>query len=196
MTSPPLAGLLDRQAGVVSRAQALAAGLEPRHIDRLVARRRWWPVHPRVYLVDGRPLTDEVRVRAAALWAGDGAVLAGFAAVWWHGLVEWLPPTVAVTVPRRCPDPRPGVVARRRILRPRDVVALRGVAVPIRPLALLDAAVEAGPAGPELLASAVDHGVRRAELDAVADSSAGAATARRLLGNPPRESTRVRNRYS
>ena len=35
--------VLRRQAGVVSRAQALRAGLTAREIDRLVARRRWVP---------------------------------------------------------------------------------------------------------------------------------------------------------
>ena len=185
---PRFAALLDRQAGVVGRAQALAAGLAPREVDRLVARRLWRPVHPRVYLAAGRPLTDEARVRAAALWAGDGAVVVGAAAVWWHGLGSggsWdrAPATIGVAVPRRCPAERPGVRARRRLLPPADVVTLRGLAVPVRPLALLDAAVEAGPGGAALLSRALRGrpDLTERQLRAVAARSTGTATATRLI---------------
>ena len=114
--------VLRRQAGVVSRAQARSAGTTAQQIDRLVARRRWVPVHPRVYLAATHGFTAEARVRAAVLWAGDGAVLGGLAAVWWHGLLPVLTATVTVTVPRRCPDPRPGVAVRRRVLRAADAL--------------------------------------------------------------------------
>ena len=36
----------------------------------------------------GGPADAEVRVRAALLWAGEGAVLTGAAAAWWHGLLD------------------------------------------------------------------------------------------------------------
>jgi hypothetical protein len=147
-----LAVTLRRQAGVVSRAQVLAAGFAPHEVDRWLARRRLRPVHPRVYLAAGHSFTDEARIRAALLWAGDGAVLAGLAAAWWHGLLERAPVTVGVTVPRRCPAPRPGVRTRRQVRAPAEVVLLRGLAVPVRPLAVLDAAVEAGAGGVALLA--------------------------------------------
>jgi hypothetical protein len=190
---PRLAALLHLQAGVVGRAQALAAGLAPREVDRLVARRVWRPVHPRVYLADGRPLTDEARVRAAVLWAGDGAVVVGAAAAWWHGLGsgghrpdglgDRAPATIGVAVPRRCPAPRPGVRARRRLLPAADVVTLRGLAVPVRPLALLDAAVEAGPGGAALLSGALRGrtDLTERQLRAVAARSTGTATAARLI---------------
>ena len=178
-----LAAVLDRQAGVVGRAQALAAGFGPREVDRLLARRLWRPVHPRVYLAAGRPLTDEARVRAAALWAGDGAVVVGAAALWWHGLTARAPDTVGVAVPRRCPAARPGVLARRHLLAAGDVVTLRGLAVPVRPLALLDAAVEAGAGGAALLRRVMggDAGLTEHELRAVAARTAGTATAARLI---------------
>jgi hypothetical protein len=175
-----LAALLDRQAGVVSRAQALAVGLAPREVDRHLARRLWRPLHPRVYLAAGHPHTDEARVRAAALWAGDGAVVVGLAAAWWHGLAPRAPAVVALAVPRRRAA-RPGVSARRRRLPPGDVVTLRGLAVAVPALALLDAAVEAGAGGPALLRRAVCTGVGLADLRAVADRAAGTATAERLI---------------
>jgi hypothetical protein len=176
-----LAALLERQAGVVSRAQALAAGLSAREVDRYVTRRRWWPLHPRVYLAADHPLTDEARVRAAALWAGDGAVVVGAAAAWWHGLLPHAPRIVAVAAPRRCPAARPGVTARRRVVRAEEVVTVRGLRVPVRPLALLDAAVEAGAGGPALLHRALPDDVVLRQLWEVAPSAAGTATARRLL---------------
>lgn len=208
MTVPDrrLGTLLDRQAGVVSRDQALAAGFDPREIDRRVARRRWRPVHPRVYLVGDRPLTDEARVRAAALWTGDGAVVVGAAALWWHGLAERAPATVAVAVSRRGPAPRPGVRVHRRSLAPGDVVILRGLAVPVGPLAVLDAAVDAGGRGPALLRRALAGDVGLAQLRAVAGRCGGAASAALLLGDlidvipapAPHlgEWSALRNRYS
>ena len=181
--------VLRRQAGVVSRAQARSAGTTAQEIDRLVARRRWVPVHPRVYLAATHGFTAEARVRAAVLWAGDGAVLGGLAAVWWHGLLPVLAATVTVTVPRRCPDPRPGVAVRRRVLRAGDVVTLRGVAVPVRPLALLDAAVEAGAGGAALL-RALRGDLDLVSLQAVAERAVGRATAGRLLADVARRGGR------
>ena len=199
---PALLAFLRRQAGVVSRAQAVRAGLTPVHIDRLVARRRWVPLHPRVYRASEYPLTDEARLRAAVLWAGAGAVPCGRAALWWHGLLPGAPQTITLTVPGRYPDPRPGLEVCRRVLRDHDVITLRGMTVPVRPLALLDAAVEAGPGGAALLIALRAH-AGLAELQAVAGHAIGAAGAARLLADvsctPPAhraEWQTSRNRYS
>jgi hypothetical protein len=199
MATPPLpiSALLHRQAGVVSRTQALRAGLTGGQIDRLVARRRWRPVHPRVYREAEREVTDEARLRAAVLWAGDGAVPGGRAALWWHGLLPGAPETVTLRVPRRCPDPPPGVVWRQ--IRHTDrVVTLRGLTVPVRALALLDAAVETGAGGAALL-----RGRDLAELWPVVEHALSPTAARRLLADvssTPRthrpEWETDRNRYS
>jgi hypothetical protein len=197
--APPhrLAALLRRQAGVVSRAQALAAGYAPHEVDRWVARRRVSPLHPRVYLAAGHTLTDEARVRAALLWAGDGAVVGGLAAAWWHGLLPRAPATVGVTMPRRCPAPRQGVRTRRLLRAPTEVVTLCGVAVPVRPLAVLEAAVEAGSSGAALLA----HLSRddRAHLDATPRSGTAALLLTGVTSTPRadlREWSAPRDRYS
>ncbi|MGH3616006.1 MAG: DUF559 domain-containing protein [Pseudonocardia sp.] len=143
---------LSRQAGVISRAQAIAAGMSADAVDHRLRTRRWRPLHPRVYLVGGHRYDDEVRVRAAVLWAGDGAVLSGAAAAWWHGMVERAPATVGVTVSRRrYPRPRPGVAVRRRELVAADVTNRRWVAVTARSLTVLEAAVELGGPGSLLL---------------------------------------------
>jgi hypothetical protein len=191
-----LVAILRRQAGVVSRAQALAAGYAPHEVDRWLVRRRVSPVHPRVYLAAGHRLTDEARVRAA-LWAGNGAVVAGLAAAWWHGLLPRAPAIIGVTVSRRCPAPRPGVRTRRLVRAPAEVVTLRGVAVPVRPLAVLEAAVEAGADGSALLA----HLSRddRAVLDATSRWGTAALLLTGVTSTPRadlREWTAPRNRYS
>jgi len=51
-------------------------------VYRRVATGRWEPLHPGVYLSEGHPYTDEVRVRAAVLWAGPDAVAHGVTAAW------------------------------------------------------------------------------------------------------------------
>lgn len=150
--APDLDDLLAAQAGVLSRAQAVAAGLSTDTVDRRLAARRWLPVHPRVYRDADRPDTAEARVRAVVLWAGEGAVLSGAAAAWWWGLLPRVPEVVTVTVPRRrAPRPRAGIVVRRRSLDPADVAVRRGLAVTGRAWSVLEAAVELPGTGAALL---------------------------------------------
>ncbi len=143
--------LLARQAGVISREQAFRAGLDAAAVDRLVRTRRWRPLHPRVYLVSGYGCGDEVRARAAVLWAGEGAVLSGAAAAWWHGLLVAAPATLAVIAPTRRPG-RHGVAVRCRQLDPVDRGEHRGLPVTSLGLTVLEAGGgRGGPAGGQLL---------------------------------------------
>jgi hypothetical protein len=143
--------LLARQAGVISRDQALRAGLGAAAVDRLVRTRRWRPLHPRVYLASGYGAGDEARARAAVLWAGDGAVLSGAAAAWWHGLLGAAPSTLGVSAPARRAA-RPGVVVRCRQLDRADRTEHRGLPVTAVALTVLEAAAElGGPVGELLL---------------------------------------------
>lgn len=59
--------LLETQSGVVSRAQAMAHGLRPHDIRRLVRRREWVVVHPGVYVNHTGQLTARQRAWAAVL---------------------------------------------------------------------------------------------------------------------------------
>ncbi|MBN9099587.1 MAG: DUF559 domain-containing protein [Pseudonocardia sp.] len=153
--------ILVRQAGVISREQALAAGLTADTIDHRLRLRRWRPLHPRVYLAAGHRRDDEVRVRAALLWAGDGATLSGTAAAWWQGMAERAPATVGVTVGRhRRPRSRPGVAVRRRELAAEDVAVHRGLVVTAPPLTVIESAVEQGDRGSLLLDRALRRWVR------------------------------------
>jgi hypothetical protein len=147
--------LLARQAGVISREQALRAGLGPAAVDRLVRTRRWRPLHPRVYLVSGYRAGPAGRAWAAVLWAGEGAVLSGAAAAWWHGLLAAPPRTLAVIAPTRRPA-RPGVAVRYGQLDAADRAERSGLPVTALGLTVLDAAAElGGPAGALLLRRAL-----------------------------------------
>jgi very-short-patch-repair endonuclease len=87
-------------------------------------------------------LSDEARVRAAWLWAGQKAAVSGPAAAYWHGLLNTAPDAIEVTVPRRLgPGNRPGVRIRRRDLLAADVVGTRGLWLTGLPLSVLETAV-------------------------------------------------------
>jgi hypothetical protein len=150
-----LQNLIACQGGVISRDQAVGAGLTREEIDRRLRLRLWQPVHPGVYLAGGRALDEEARVRSALLWAGAGAVLAGAAAAWWHGMIERAPEEVVLIRPGPART-RPGVRTRPGRLAAEDLVELRGVRVTARPLTALLAGVELGPAALDrLLCTAV-----------------------------------------
>jgi hypothetical protein len=65
--------LVALQGGVVTLAQAVAAGMSPATVQRRVRQGRWSRLHPGIYLVGGHRHTDEARIRAAWLWAGPTA---------------------------------------------------------------------------------------------------------------------------
>lgn len=151
---------LRRQAGVISLGQALAARLSRSAVRRRVTSGRWLVLHPRVYLAAGHPRTDEVRLRAAVLWAGDGAVAHGVSAAWWHELHPRLPRVVEVTVPRgRRPRRRPGVAVRQRDVDPLDLSEYRDLPVTGIALTAIEAAVALERDGAVLLDRALQERV-------------------------------------
>ncbi|MDT7552736.1 MAG: hypothetical protein QOI16_1272 [Pseudonocardiales bacterium] len=181
-----LDAVLAEQSGVISRTQALGAGLSRDSIDHRVRARRWRPLHPSVYLAAGHRLDDEVRVRAALLWAGDGAILSGRAAAWWCGLATEPPPAVVLTIPRlRRLRRRLDVDVRRRDVPELDRAVHRGLAVTAPALTVLETAVALGGAGPRFLDDALRRGaVSYAAVHAAYCrnlNSAGSATAGHML---------------
>jgi very-short-patch-repair endonuclease len=158
-------GVLRRQAGVISRAQALAQGMSPATISRWLERERWVRLYPRVYFAAGHALTAEVRLRAAYLWAGSTATISGVAAAWWHRLWTEPPGAVEITVSheRRLPAAR-GVRVRRSDLAPADRVEINGLSVTAVPLTALEAAVALGPTGSQLLDRALQRSVTISDL--------------------------------
>ncbi|GAA2540007.1 type IV toxin-antitoxin system AbiEi family antitoxin domain-containing protein [Pseudonocardia hydrocarbonoxydans] len=156
--------LLVRQAGVLTTAQAVDAGISARTVRRRVQRQEWEVLHPGVYLAGGYRLTDEARVRAAWLWAGSSALVSGPAAAYWHRMLDRAPDEIEVTVPRhRHLRPQPGVVLRRRDLSPVDRVEDRHLVLTAEPLTALETAT--GPLGGSVfLDRALQRHVRFAAL--------------------------------
>ena len=152
--------LLQHQGGVITLRQAVGLGIAKQTVHRRAREGLWTRLRPSVYLVGGHRLTDEVRVRAAWLWAGDDAAVSGPAAAYWHGLLERAPADIELTVPHcRKPRAQPGLTVRRRDLHHVDLVDTRGVRVTAVPLTVLETAV-ALPRGSVFLDRALQRHVR------------------------------------
>ncbi len=138
--------LLDRQAGVITTAQAVTAGVSARTVRRRRRSGEWEVLHPGVHLVRGHRLTAEARIRAAWLWAGgERATVTGPAAAHWHRMLDRAPRDVEITVPRATHlRSRPGIALRRRDLTDRDRVEQDRLWVADKPLAALATTLTAG----------------------------------------------------
>ena len=106
--------LLQRQAGVVERSQALKAGLRRDAIDGMVRTGRWQRLQRGVYATfSGQPGRDAL-MWAVILRAGPAAMLSHRTAAGLFGLTEYPGTAVHVIVPRdRRPRPIPGAVVHR-----------------------------------------------------------------------------------
>lgn len=156
--------LLRRQDGVVTSAQARRAGLNDQAIQRRVRAGHWRRCAKGVYFVDDRAFTDAARVRAGVWGYGESAVASGLSAAWWHGLTQFAPNVVDVTVGRtahgRCHS---GTRLRRRDLDPTDVDTLRQLRVTAKPLTVIEAAITR-PGGAKLMDSALQRNVELRDL--------------------------------
>lgn len=94
--------LLSVQHGIVSREQALRAGLTRWQIEHRLATGAWQRVHPGVYATfSGLPSRD-ARLWAAVRWAGEAALLSYETAAEVHGIIDKPAGAVIhVTVPLR-----------------------------------------------------------------------------------------------
>jgi predicted transcriptional regulator of viral defense system len=131
-----IAAIAERQGGVVSRAQLIAAGLSAKAIDSRVAAGRLHIVHRGVYAV-GHRLIGAVGLRwAAVLACRPGTVLSHPSAGDAWGLVASNSATMHVTVPGRGGRKRRrGIrVHRPESLRADEVTTLDGL--PITPVYL------------------------------------------------------------
>jgi very-short-patch-repair endonuclease len=71
------------QYGVITRAQAISAGLSASGLDRRISSRRFRVIHPGVYRIAGTPPSWEQALVAACLWA-DGTASHRAAALLWR----------------------------------------------------------------------------------------------------------------
>jgi hypothetical protein len=134
MAERRLADLARRQLGLFTRRQANLAGLSNPSVSRRVVRGGWTRVLPCVYRAASTPESWRQRLRAACLWAGEGAVISHRTAARLLGL-EGLPPmrpeeAIELTVPFGRRLKAPGfVVHQSRKLEPKDRKTIDGIAV-------------------------------------------------------------------
>ncbi|SHU01102.1 Protein of uncharacterised function (DUF559) [Mycobacteroides abscessus subsp. abscessus] len=155
---------LRRHDGVITRAQALTAGISDDAIGRRVRSRHWLRCAPGVFFVDDRPFSDAARVRSAVWSCGPAATASGLAAAWWLGVTHYAPETVEVTVPKVSNHrKRDGVRVRRRDLLPQDIIERGGLRVTALPLTVIEAATRRG-GGAKLMDTALQRHVELTKL--------------------------------
>lgn len=180
----PIDELLDRQDGVISRRQALTAGLTSTEIRRRVRRRDWSRVHPGVYVNHTGPLSWRQRAWAAVLSC-------------WPAALDGLSALRAHEGPGRRGAPDDGpievLVAHRRTVRPPAGVLVR------RSRRFADA-VQANLSPPRLRYedTVIDLADRSDDLNAMvavlADACGGRRTTAARLGRVLGEMRRVHHR--
>ncbi len=108
------AELVQLQNGVLSRRQALAGGMPPDVIDRLVRDGRWQTLQRGVYSVFTGQLTRAAELWAAVERAGSNSALSHQTAAELFKLVDEPGPLIHITIPeQRRVSPIPGVVVHR-----------------------------------------------------------------------------------
>jgi Transcriptional regulator, AbiEi antitoxin len=118
---------VDLQAGVLTRAQALAAGLTDRAIANRLRRGRWQRLYPGVYATFSGAPAPECRLWAAILRTGPSSALSHQTAARLWDLSGAAATAIHVTVPRGSPvAPAPGVVIHysQRVTQARHPTAL------------------------------------------------------------------------
>jgi len=110
-----LRDIASSQEGVVSRRQALSAGMSRGSIVSKVRSGRWQQVHPGVYALFTGSLPRLARLWAVVLWAGDDAVLSHESAAELHGILRRPGRTLHVSIPleQQRVRPVPGVCVHR-----------------------------------------------------------------------------------
>lgn len=136
---------LRRHDGVITLAQARAAGLSHAAVQRRLGSGHWVRCERGVYFANDRPFTDAARIRAAIWSYGPRAVGSGMTAAWWHGLTKFAPDVVELTLPRNSNGrKRQGCQPRRRDLQRSDTTELKGLLVTNLPLTVVEAGARRG----------------------------------------------------
>jgi len=107
-------GLLQVQAGVIERGQALRAGFSGEAIDGMIRIGRWQRLQRGVYATFSGTPGREALLWSVILRAGPDAVLSHRTAAGLYGLTEYPGEAIHVIVPpNRRPKPIPGAVVHR-----------------------------------------------------------------------------------
>lgn len=132
-----------RQHDVVSRAQALKAGLTPSQIRCRLDSGRWQRIHPGIYATHNGPVTWPARASAATLHAGTGAALILGSSAYLWGLADREPAVITVGVPLERKPVRV-VGTRIRRLRRLETAIVERLTVTTRAQTVIDLAGEPG----------------------------------------------------
>jgi predicted transcriptional regulator of viral defense system len=115
---PKLHSLASDQQGIVTRAQAISAGLSPSAIRRRVDSGDWQLLDRSIYATFTGKSNREAKLWKTLLRAGPGALLSHETAAEVHGFAEQPSPRIHISIPEtRNSDrqrKRPGVVIHRR----------------------------------------------------------------------------------
>jgi very-short-patch-repair endonuclease len=153
-----LATVAARQAGVFSRAQALAFGYSDNQISRAIKSGAWKVSSSGVYRLAGIPMTLTARGWLVVLAAGEGALLSRRVAGWLHQ-IDAVPGyrRLDVSVPaHRRPRDVPGAVVHRAALTSADRAWSRGLPVTSALRTVVDLALTTAPeVGSRIVADAV-----------------------------------------
>jgi very-short-patch-repair endonuclease len=144
------------QFGVISRAQALQAGLTPRMIGYRL-KSAWAIAMPNVYTLPGSINSWEQKLKAAQLWAGDGSAVYRRSAAVLYEIRGSSTPHVEVVGPTRKRIPA-GVIYRCSRLSRHDVRPYKGFIVTSVERTLIDLA---SAWSEEELAIGLDDALRR-----------------------------------
>jgi hypothetical protein len=98
-TQPLLGEFVTDQAGVVTRSQALAAGVSDKIVYTLSKRGRWQRLYPGVYAAFSGKVGREAALWAAVLYAGQSSALSHQTAAELWGLTDKPSELIHVTVP-------------------------------------------------------------------------------------------------
>jgi hypothetical protein len=155
----PLLGQAARQHSLLSRDQWLASGLTQRQLDRAIANRAVFVVHPGVYALRGSTASLERDVMAACLATGGVASHRCAAFLWKFRKFER--PVVEVLVAKGHTPRLAGVTVRRTTrLDPDDRTQVGAIPVTTRARTLLDLVSVA----PALVEGALDGALHRRRL--------------------------------
>jgi hypothetical protein len=99
-----IADVLDTQQGVVTREQAIGAGLSRHLIERRLESGRWQRLHRGVFATYSGPVPRPALLWAAVLRAGDDAVLSHHSAAETWRLCDVPADPIHVTLPRNAPS--------------------------------------------------------------------------------------------
>ena len=91
--------LIARQFGVITLEQAGSHGVSKHAVSRRVVSGEWERVHPRVLRATAAPVSARQTAMAAALWAGDHALVSHGTAAELHGFDGVRAPTTEIWVP-------------------------------------------------------------------------------------------------